>query len=361
LNRQINAEAARWFVEFRSGDMDASGRQAFDAWLRASPEHLRAFIEIAALWGYAPALDPQRRFSPEALVASARQDSNIIPLGAGSHSGESPQPPGRPGKRISGMRLRAAAALLIVGVLATWSMLHDRESYETQVLEQRSLRLSDGSTVTLNSKSRARIEFSDSRRAVDLVEGEALFRVAQDSSRPFVVHAGGTFVLAIGTEFDINQTRRGTMVTVLEGRVAVGPGRGRTGSRSVHAESMEASGTVEANDGRADGTVLLSAGEQVEVAAGTTDTRKRTNVSSTTAWVQRKVILQSATLEEVAEDFNRYSERPLIVEEHAAVPFRLSGVFSTDPRFLIRFLRERPDIQVRETASEIRIIHTGVS
>ena len=63
----------------------------------------------------------------------------------------------------------------------------------------------------------------------------------------------------------------------------------------------------------------------------------------------------------MAEDFNRYSERPLVVEEHAAVPFRLSGVFLADPQFLIRFLRERPDVQVRETATEIRIIHTGVN
>jgi ferric-dicitrate binding protein FerR (iron transport regulator) len=97
------------------------------------------------------------------------------------------------------------------------------------------------------------------------------------------------------------------------------------------------------------------------VTAGVSVTPTRANVSSATAWVLRKVILQDATLEEVAEDFSRYSERPLVIEEHAEVPFRLSGVFSADPQFLLRFLRERPDIQVRETATEIRIIHTGVN
>jgi len=230
-----------------------------------------------------------------------------------------------------------------------WVGLHGRDSYSTQIGEQRSLTLSDGSRVTLNSRSRVRIGYSESTRAVDLVEGEALFHVVKDSSRPFVVHAGGTSVRAVGTEFDINQRGRGTLITVVEGRVAVlGSGLGVT-----------ASARPSAAGGEPVGTVLLSAGEQMDVTAGASAPPTRSNASSATAWVQRKVILQSATLAEVAEDFNRYSERPLVVEERGAVPFRVSGVFSTDPVFLIRFLRERPDIQVRETATEIRIIHTG--
>ena len=54
LNHQINEEAARWFIGFRSGDIDEAGRRAFDAWMRASPEHLRAFLEISARCGIIP-------------------------------------------------------------------------------------------------------------------------------------------------------------------------------------------------------------------------------------------------------------------------------------------------------------------
>jgi len=340
LNRQINAEAARWFVEFRSGDIDDAGRRVFDAWMRASPEHLRAFIEIAALWGQSDALDTKGRFPIEELIASAREETNVISM----------SPPPRPTRPDAKRRIWLAAASVLVlvgGGLITWSVLRERLTYSTEVGEQRSLRLIDGSTVSLNSRSRARIGFSDSTRAVDLLEGEALFRVAQDASRPFIVRAEGTVVRAVGTAFDVEKKSRGTVVTVLEGRVAVltaGPPAGR--------------GPIQAQPGGGQ-SVQLSAGEQMDTAAGSTQPT-RANVSAATAWMQGRVILQSATLEEVAERFNRYSQRRLVAEDHGRAPFRLSGVFSTDPDFLIRYLRERPDIQVHESATEIRIIRTGV-
>ncbi len=340
MNRQINEEAARWFVEFRSGDIDDAGRRAFDAWMRASPEHLRAFIEVAALWGHSGALDTQGRFPIEELIASAREVTNVISLA---------RPP-RATPVTSGRRIWLAAASLLVlagGSLVAWSVLRERQSYSTEVGEQRSLRLTDGSTVALNSRSRARIGFSDSARTVDLLEGEALFHVAQDVSRPFIVRAEGTVVRAVGTAVDVDKKSRGAVVTVLEGRVAV-----------LTAGAPAGRSPVQAQPG-GDQAVQLSAGEQMDTAAGSTQPT-RANVSAATAWMQGRVILQSSTLDEVAERFNRYSPRRLVAEDHGQAPFRLSGVFSTDPDFLIRYLRERPDIQVHESATEIRIVRAGV-
>jgi len=48
FNTQIYEEACAWFVECRSGDLDAAARTEFDRWLRKSPEHLSAYVEIAA-------------------------------------------------------------------------------------------------------------------------------------------------------------------------------------------------------------------------------------------------------------------------------------------------------------------------
>ena len=340
FNQQINDEAAHWFIEFRGGEMDEAGRRAFDAWVRTSPEHLRAFLELTALWGHSTSLDLHERFPTEALVASARETTNVIPLALGPRV-ERP----RRGQRV--WLAAAVCAFLFVGALVTWFVSRERQTYSTEVGEQRSLRLADGSTVTLNSRSRLRIAFDELTRTVDLLEGEALFRAAQQTSRPFVVRVDGISVRALGTQFDIDKRNRGTVVTVLQGRVAVSAAASPTnrGSNTTPDARPEA--------------IVICAGEQLDATAGPGRIPTRTNVSSAIAWMQGRVMLQSATLEDVAERFNRYSQRRLVAEDHGSVPFRLSGVFSTDPDFLIRYLRERTDIQVEESATQIRIIHTG--
>jgi transmembrane sensor len=342
INRQINAEAAYWFVEFRTRDIDAAGRTAFDAWVRASPEHLRAFIEIAALWGHSGTLDRQGLCTVEELVASAREEANVVPLSPRSSAeGDIRERFRRPWPAA------VAAALVAVALLVTWFLLPNGRIYSTEVGERRSLRLADGSMVTLNSRSRVRVEFNDSTRSVDLLNGEALFRVAREASRPFLVHAAGTLVRAVGTEFDVDEKDHGTVVTVVDGRVAV-----------LRTPSKPDRGPIEARPGE-EQAVFVSGGERIDTAEGASPSPTRVNASSATAWTQGKIILQSATLAEVVESFNRYSQRRLIATDRGGAPFRLSGVFSTDPDFLIRYLRDRADIEVQESATEIRIVHTG--
>ena len=342
MNRQINEEAAHWFVEFRTRDIDAVGRRNFDTWVRTSPEHLRAFIEIAALWGHSGKLGRHSPFSLEELIASARKETNVVPLSRTSASEDALK-----GRQRGFWLAAAAAALLVIGSIVAGSLLSQRRTYSAEVGERRSLRLADGSRVTLNSRSRVRIALDDSTRTVDLLEGEALFRVEHEVSRPFIVRAKGTFIRAIGTEFDVDEQDRGAVIAVVDGRVAVSRADSRTGSDRNEAQPDDRKG------------VLVSAGERIDMSEGSNAKPTPINASSATAWTQGKVILQSATLEEVVERFNRYSQRRLVAEDRGAVPFRLSGVFSTDTDFLIRYLRERGDIEVQESATQIRIVRTG--
>jgi transmembrane sensor len=343
LNAQISEEAAEWFVEFRSGPMQLSSRAAFDAWIRASPEHLRAYMEIAAIWDESGDIKGVLSLDVDELIALSRLDANVVALKPSLQRSHARH------KSLSAWSAAAIAAALIVTV-AVAAMLLSRpwqtQVYQTAVGEQRSIVLADGSIIDLNARSRVRVRFSAAERQVELQEGQALFSVTKNPARPFIVEGGETRVRAVGTQFDVNLSRQGAVVTVVEGSVSVFKAANVT--------------TAAGSSKGVSPPLLLAAGEQAVASTATIARAQRTNVSAAIAWRRHELIFDSVPLLDVAEAFNRYSTRKLIVEDSAVAPLRLSGAFDTNPEFLIRYLRERPDVEVSESRGEIRLTHHSV-
>jgi transmembrane sensor len=380
LNAQIYEQAIRWFVESRAGDLNDSGRRELDQWLRRSPEHLSAYLEIAAIWNEGAALDPQGKYDTEALVRdAATEPENVIPFTSADVSGDTSQS-ARKTRTVHTRRFLPLAAALVVamiGGLLTWQATRD-PTYTTDIGEQRSFVLADGSVIELNSRSVVRVHYTENERDVDLLEGQALFRVAHDPTRPFVVSANGTRVRAVGTQFDVYKKSTGTVVTVVEGRVAVFAGgtaaAENAGSAAANSEANANGSRPAAPDGprrvtgagadprsgqeaaKIEGELLLAAGEQLTVTATAAEKSEHPNIASATAWTHRQLVFESATLIEVAEEFNRYNHRQLVIRDSALFNFHISGVFSsTDPDSLIRFLRTRPGLHISETPDRVTI------
>jgi transmembrane sensor len=371
FNTQIYEEACEWFIECRAGDLDNAARAEFDRWLRKSPEHQSAYLEIAAIWNEGPTLGASNRWDLDELVAQAAEDpANIIAwerTRATSHTPQSVPNRIETNERITAAvtgrrRLFAIAAsvLLATAALATY-ILTSSGVYATALGEQRSLPLSDGSTVELNSLSKIRVGYSEHERTVDLLQGQALFHVAKDSTRPFIVRIGQTRVRAVGTQFDVYRKPDGTVVTVVEGRVAIlneghpsGPKHeGEQGLR----DPAPGAAVAEFAQQEGEGAIFLSAGEQITVSPRRAARRTvHPNLAGATSWTQRQLVFDSASLVDVAEEFNRYNERKLVIDPAALETLHVSGVFSsTDPASLIRFLRDRPSLRVTETPTEIRV------
>jgi transmembrane sensor len=356
LNTQISDEACEWFVENRAGDLDEAARREFDHWLRTSPQHLSAYLEVAAIWNEGPALDPTRKWDIDSLVAAAaRGNDNVVCIAATPAGSPDPPPPNARASNTRRSRLRrwsiaASAAVIVCGAgFWAWRDLSRVSVYSTQIGEQRSIELADGSTVDLNSRTEVRVRYGEHERSIELLKGEALFRVAKDPARPFIVEAEGTRVRAVGTQFDVYKRQSGTVVSVVEGRV------------SVHAnqpdrEAAVAGSAAPARNAPGNAGMLLSAGEQVTVTPRIMRLAERPNIAGVTAWRQRQIVFDSASLSEVAEEFNRYNERQLVIENPDSFSFHISGIFSsTDPNSLLRFLRNRPEVRISETAGEIRV------
>ena len=81
--------------------------------------------------------------------------------------------------------------------------------------------LADGTRVTLKPGAEIRAEFSPAQRRVALLQGEALFEVAKNPARPFVVAVRGVEVRAVGTAFSVGVGDNAVDVLVTEGVVAV--------------------------------------------------------------------------------------------------------------------------------------------
>lgn len=427
MNLQIYEEASEWVIKHRNGGLDARDKKSFDAWLRESPQHVRAYLEMSSVWEDVPSLDPTWNPNADELVVRARADHNIVSLSSPSlvaspsllgqeRSDDRPrdsfgkghvpaantyqrtdartQASFRGEERPKANRSVRLASMLAASILITlasgWFYLQ-RGVYTTDTGEQRSLALADGSTVELNSRSRIKVQYTEHERRIDLLEGQALFHVAKNKARPFIVQTGNTRVRAVGTAFDVYKASSGTVVTVVEGRVAVhtsqrpqgvvnGLPHDRSDSRdtsetpdagtastesepsSAQAAQQHRSGSGSASPQEASGIhavtgeILLAAGEQLVVTPAIVTFPKRASIAAATAWTRRSLVFDSSSLTEVAQEFNRYNTRRLVIEDPQLADFHVSGVFSSvEPTLFLRFLRAQPELVVEETDTEIRI------
>lgn len=377
LSAQILDEASAWFTELTAGDLDTAAQAEFNTWLRRSPEHVQAYLQIAAFWEDAEVLKTPPAEDFEGLIARARQERNVYPLelAAGaelalSNANTAPAvPAAATGDRRRSPGLVALAASIILAVLATgaaWMYLQ-RGVYTTDIGEQRSFTLDDGSSIELNARSRLKVRFTAQHRTVDLLQGQALFRVAKDAARPFVVESGGARVRAVGTQFDVYRKNIGTIVTVVEGRVVVAAPSISAPEPATSDTAPSGANPAAPSDAAPQGEVLLQAGEQLTVSTETAPARpfsqprpRRTNIASATAWIEKKLVFDGAPLRDVVEEFNRYNRQQLVIHDPSVYEFHISGVFSsTDSARILEVLRRRFGVTVRQTANNTIEITPG--
>jgi transmembrane sensor len=348
----VTQQASHWWVLLNSGGATPADHQAFGEWVARSPERVEAYLQSIRL---AQALRSDKTCWPdtpvEEVICAARAAPAAVSHLPLTSQIETPvaQPDGEPQEPVpfraprerrasgaAGLRVRvpriAAAAAITLAVLAGASyFLWGPQRFQTALGEQRSVVLSDGSVVTLNTSSSIKVSMVKERRTVTLLSGEALFQVAHDASRPFEVKTGDTTIRAVGTQFDVDRRTAGTTVTVVEGKVAV--------------FTAPASG----DDGEAS-NLPLAAGEQLTVAPRMKSHTVRANVAAATAWTQRKLIFESRPLGEVAAEFNRYNRRSIDIRSPELRGQEVTGVFQADdPDSFMLFLAKIPDVHIQRS------------
>ncbi len=277
----IREHAAEWFLRLHAHDLNVAERFAYLQWLKSSPIHIGETLQMFILYSVLYPMKKQLFFTNEDDV------TNVIEM-------QSRDVAAAPTRTRTSWHVRSLAAVvalglvLVAGTMATRTWL--ASTIETQASEWRSLTLIDGSFVSVGPRTELRDRFGERQRLLSLARGEALFQVAKDPSRPFIVEAGLAVVRATGTRFAVARDERNVVVTVEEGRVLVTDGGGRAGA------------------------VALTAAEQVTISGAWPPVVEHVNTARELAWSNRHLEFEDDTIAAAAEEFNRRNRVQIVVD-----------------------------------------------
>lgn len=341
--RAIIEVANEWLLCMHEENVTPKQDMAFNAWLLESPVHVREFLRAETVWAAMEDIDVKHQIDVDMLIS--HQAENVLPLQATTI------PSANKGSEHSLSRTWqrwsvAATVMLAISVSIFWYALHPQTlHYTTNLGEQRRVLLEDGSIIDMNTMTELTVRLSEDQRDIVLLNGEALFTVAKDADRPFVVAIDHATVRALGTQFNVYKQTGRVLVTVIEGRVAVG--NGDTNLALVH------SGVVDSVD---ESSIELVAGDQAGIAASGAIKRIEAIPERVVAWTDLRLIFDNERLSTVVAEFNRYNPRQLVIEDLKLRERRISAVFDADqPEALVRFLTQNIAIEVVEQ-SQFRLI-----
>lgn len=290
---EIEAEAAAWIARLHGPSRSAAIEREFLLWLASSPIKRAAFESVTSVWDDVAGITTVtafRRHQP------ARASSGWYGLSRAAWGG-------------------MAVAMSALVVCAAWFTRVTESRYDTPVGEQRTVILSDGSRVALNTDTHLRVSQRDDIRLVKLDSGEAFFEVAKDPTKPFIVDAGIEKITALGTAFSVRRDHDKIAVTLVEGRVAV----------TETSESFQR--TSVRTKARSETTLQLTAGERLVATVGSAPEVDVPDMEQITAWRRGEVVLDETPLSEAVAEMNRYNRAQIILDDEASGQLLISGIF----------------------------------
>jgi transmembrane sensor len=325
-----------WVARLHGPDRSPQMETHFRRWLAQSAAHRLAFERCTDAWEAVPGITVADAFKAGASLAV---EAAIA--------------------RERWWRRGRWLLLVLLAVLAAASAftLHrwlTVDSYVTTIGEQRHVTLADGSRLSLNTQTRVHVKMDEARRTVQLDAGEAIFEVAKDPLRPFVVRVGRSEVIAVGTVFSVRFEKGSSRVpepnlavVLIEGEVTVRP------------DAVERAASKSQRD-----QVTMRQGDRLRVSrpAEKPDSPAvaqvdRPSVETLVAWRRGEVIFGDVSLAEAVSEMNRYTRTPIVVQGDVG-RLRVSGSYHTgDGQGFAAALAALHGLDVREHDGILEISH----
>lgn len=317
---EVREQAEAWYARLMAPDCSVREHEAFEQW-RARSGHAEAFAATERLLAGVDALagsDPRM----ELLMQRARRR------------------PAASARGLRDWRIWAAAAcvafVVALGLRFGPALLNGPEPVQYATSKQiRTIALQDGSSIRLDVASRIAVSLGRKQRSVELLQGRALFDVAHDAARPFVVRAGGGSVTDVGTRFQVQREGDDVVVTLAQGIVVV--------SRQ--------------NEQGGDQETRLQPGEQLKWSdkhAGWT--LRPVDTEAALSWAHGRLIFRGTPLADVVAEVNHYATRKLVLADPSLADLPVHGNFlAGDPDAVVAALKAVLPVRVDETGREIRL------
>lgn len=321
----IHDQAAEWFIRWHNGEITVAERYAYLQWLKTSPVHIAELLRVCRMYSWLGAMKLPLYYTNEDTF------TNVVEF----KPREATASEAIPGLATWRSRIAAGVALLAVAALfgsiakVAW---FDR-TVETEPSEWRIFALTDGSVVHAGPRTELRHTFGHDQRLVHLARGRAVFQVAKDPSRPFVVDAELARVQAVGTQFSV--VHRGGEVDIIV---------------------SEGSVNVMRDDGSDTQVVPVAADQQVTATLHGITATRHVDVRRELAWVGRWLDFRDETVREAVAEFNDMNRVQIVVPAQL-MRFPVRGAFAADdPESFVDALARRMQSRVdRDKRNVLRI------
>jgi transmembrane sensor len=325
-SREIDDLAAAWAARVDSGTISKDEESQLNVWLAADTRHLGAYAKARAI-----ALHTERA---RALGPNFDAEKFLAEQGVPTEAAALSQQSRRRVLWMGGIAASAGAVALMGG--AAWRLVAPK-TYSTQIGETRVVPLEDGSIVTLNTNSEVALNFTKERRDLKLIKGEALFDVAKDHQRPFIVDADGTSVRAVGTSFTVQLLpNQPVQVLVREGVVEVK----RPDQPAATPVRLPADTKAIAPKDAPIATQRIASAE----------------VTRALSWRVGRLAFEGETLAQAAVTFARYSDTKIVIDDPAIANDTITGLYvSNDPVGFSKAVALSLDLHADITGDEVHI------
>ncbi len=323
IDEQIIAEASSWIAQLESGNLSGADLAALREWTARSPAHANEIRAIAELSGSMQVLTECLEFLENNQTNSLRKKKYLQPA----------------------IVSLAAVFTLFCGFLAYSNTLDksqsDTMSLITQKGESRTLTLSDGSSIHANTNSEIRVVYSQAARKVELLRGEALFKVAHAPERPFTVVAGDFKSEALGTSFSVKLNKYRTELSVVEGVVAFS----KIGTNIEVENLKQPAEQLVLNAGQTISTSNVKLKEaSLSVAQISILTDK--DIVRRLSWTEGLLEFSDTPLHEVVSEVNRYVHTPISIVDEDLNDIQIGGIYRTGDTIAMLEAFERLGIDV---------------